>query len=262
MSTTAMRSPARHARSGGWVERDGGWERAKPGGVIQWSRYDPSAAGWEDAGATRSAAGTTTRSTVATGRMRVWMSERAWDEMTDYGQHVDTTFGSEYRGIGDGFELGGGLFGAIEGNEIVIEAATGRVSPDPTSSSAHYDFDYIDERAAQRAPHQQLVGLWHSHSSVDGNLGPGRAGFARPSSADFKCWNSVQRHSKRSTPILGLILSPVHNEDYGWMSPRATCVIARGEDGVRSNWKTAEYVPIEVEGRPGRGADLPDGWRL
>jgi hypothetical protein len=262
MSTTAMRSPARHARSGGWFERDGGWERAAPGrpGVIQWSRYDPSSYGWAEAGATRSAAGTTNPSTVATGRMCVWMSERAWEAMIGYEQRVNTTFGYELRGIGDGFELGGALFGAIEGDTIVIGAATGRVLPDPTSSSAQVDFDYIDEQEARRAPHQQLIGLWHSHPSIDGNLGQGRAGFARPSITDFKCWNSVQRHSRRSTPMLGLILSPTHNEEYGWLSQRATCVIARGGDG--STWETAEYAPIEVEGYPGRCADFPDKWRL
>jgi hypothetical protein len=187
---------------------------------------------------------------------RVRMTEHAWDSMVGYKQYVDTTFGSELRGIGDGFELGGALFGGFDGDEIVVNTVTGRVLPDPTRHSAHIDLDYIDD-VAERSPHQ-LVGIWHSHSSIDGNLGPGRAGFARPSGADLKCWNSLQRHSRKSTPIVGLILSPVHNDVHGWTSPLATCVIARGDDDVQS----AEYVRIEVEGHPGRCADLPDRWRL
>ncbi len=180
---------------------------------------------------------------------RVFVSAAAWTGL----MAPQTTDAYGFRSVLDYNkpELGGGLFGYWDGDDMVVTDATGRVRPETASSSSMMiDLRYIDDMAVRfRGSQSGLIGTWHSHPSIDD------VGYSKPSPPDLRHLASMQRASGSSRPFLGICLSPASGGEFGCLTPKLTCVLSRGDDNV--DWQRAWYVPVAVEDNPGRCANIP-----
>lgn len=239
------------ARKGGWTRSGRGWSRPKPGA--------PGTTEWVSDGAIAEVLGNPTRAaTPASMRPKfksVWMSRYAWESMCRPHQLED---GSVAR-LDDGRETAGALWGEYDGDCIVVTAATGRPLPDRQRGSCSVDMDYIVgqmdfmyERGAR------LLGSFHSHPTVDGQILGSEFGYAKASRQDVVHWRAMFDVIGAKADWLGVILTPSSNDgprQWNWLKPNATCVAVRGDSSF--HYDNLNYLRLEVEDMPGRGADVP-----
>jgi hypothetical protein len=117
-------------------------------------------------------------------------------------------------------EIGGGLYGHIDTNEIWISGVSVNVQPGSSfRGTCTLDTAAINRRAILR--NDTLLGDWHSH--------PSEERVADPSDNDLKGWAAGLRRSS-SGYYLGLIASPAGPERYAAHHLTAF-VLSRGSDG-------------------------------
>lgn len=99
----------------------------------------------------------------------------------------------------DGNEVGGALFGRIDGDWIDVMDACVAVY-DATARSAMLDLDFVDRQAQRHAgiTGWRCVGCWHSH--------PSRTSGVMPSVSDLETWRSWCRHYGEK-PFVGLVIA-------------------------------------------------------
>lgn len=190
--------------------------------------------------------------------MQVVITEWAWEQMFRE-QYTDLGL----RGIGEGVEIAGGGFGYIDGNTFVIADLTGR-SYNNSYGRCAVDLEFIDRMSVRHAETTgyRLICTWQAHPTIDG------PGYALASPADLSHWASMKRASRSDDPFLGLIITPRHNDYYGWTSPMVTAIVVRHVEpdlAAAADPHELEFARVEVENNPGRGATLPNdaaSWRL
>jgi hypothetical protein len=160
---------------------------------------------------------------------RVVMTARAWARLKDH----------ELGGV----EMGGGLFGRIDGDAVVIEDVCGSSMSDRAVSDQYtcrISGEYLDtiERHHLETTGWRLVGDWHSHVQYRGKS------FARASDADLAGWLAGLKRYARA--YVGIIVSPRcdTSSPYAWWNPATTVhLVHRDADGqVQTN-----IVTLEVE---------------
>jgi hypothetical protein len=117
--------------------------------------------------------------------------ERYRVEFTRYARHELDLALNEY----DGSEVGGGLFGAVTGDTIVIETV-GFQAPDRDRTSGHTELSSWGCAEQARTSGTTWIGDWHVHCD---------RGAGSPSDVDQRGWQACRTGGR---PWCGLIITP------------------------------------------------------
>jgi hypothetical protein len=149
------------------------------------------------------------------GGLRREPSERYTVELTDGGWlDLDAALGAV-----DGCEVGGGLYGRVEGRKFVVEAV-GDQAPGITRSHTYTEIDPERELEIARSCGLAWLGDWHYHLDS-----------GSPSAQDERAWNGLRG---RQDAWLGVIVTDTRDER-GWPTsdPVLHCWTV-GDDGLRA----------------------------
>jgi hypothetical protein len=94
----------------------------------------------------------------------------------------------------DGLEIGGGLFGHVDGDTIVVEHVS-KQAPGRDRTTSHTEISLSGCMEFARSYDTTWLGDWHVHPGVDSGS---------PSDTDVRSWQGLRR---AGSPWLGLILT-------------------------------------------------------